>query len=108
MDKQLTSENKQKTYMKVEWIWLSLPAGTVVLSVLFFFITLWYAKKERIPAWKTSELLPLFTKVVGPNGEDPEAKPLSPAGLEKASTGMKARFSSDGLLMMTTNTTDAT
>ncbi|KAI8632193.1 hypothetical protein F5Y19DRAFT_492070 [Xylariaceae sp. FL1651] len=79
-----------ETYISVEWGWFILPFLTILGSIVFLVATVLYSKRRNVASWKSSSLLPLFTRFVGWNEEDLAVN--SPQDMTMRVHQMRGRF----------------
>lgn len=81
---------ESELYIKVNWLWIILPLAEVVMGIAFMACTLIYNHRMGVAAWKSSNIVPLLTTMVGWENEQLGAASLRT--LEERSRRMKGRL----------------
>jgi hypothetical protein len=61
---------RDEVFIQVQWLWLILPAATVLCGVLFLGLTIFRSLTSKAPDWKSSTLAMLLHHVSGLDNDD--------------------------------------
>jgi hypothetical protein len=59
-----------EAFIQVQWLWIILPASTVLLAIIFLGLTMWRSARARAPVWKSSGLAMLLHDMKGYHGAE--------------------------------------
>lgn len=83
-----------KVYVTVNWLWITLPAALVVLSVTFLLLTILTNRRQRLRLWKTSLLAVLFHGLDGWTSMDDKHATVSQ--MERTAQGLEVKLETPG------------
>jgi hypothetical protein len=59
-----------EAFIQVQWLWIILPASTVLLAFIFLILTMWRSARAKAPVWKSSGLAMLLHDMKGYDGAE--------------------------------------
>ena len=84
----------ERTFIEIRWWYLFYPAALVFLTMLLLIAVIFKARKDGVPAWKTSALALVFHELKG--WEMPASKIVNVKQLDRRATEMRGALFDDG------------